>query len=78
MDMKIKTYIFYEIGDSCRSEFLMGNNEFHPTEDAVVVGIVKGKNAKDAFENLKQECPYLKNYKFDHLVAREAGDAVHL
>lgn len=76
--MKMKTYICYEIGDSCRSEFLMMNNEFNQTEDAVVIGISRGKNARDALKNLRRECPYLENYKFDNLVVREAGDAVHL
>ena len=78
MEKQIKNYIFYEIGDSCRSEFLMRNERFHSTEDAVVIGVAKGKSVKDAFKNLEQECAYLKNYKFDNLVAREAGAAVYL
>lgn len=72
------TYIFYEIGDSCRSEFLMSDGEFHSTEDAVVIGIAKGKDAKDAFKNLGQESPWIKKYRLDRLVAREAGKAVCL
>jgi len=49
----------------------MKNGEFHPTEDAVVIGIAKGKNAEDALRKLIRECPYLKNYKLDNLVVRE-------
>lgn len=73
-----KAYIFYEIGDSCRSEFLMSDGEFHFTEDVVVIGIAKGKDAKDAFKNLRQESPWIKKYRLDRLVAREAGKAVYL
>lgn len=73
-----KTYIFYEIGDSCRTEFLMKNGEFHPTEDAVVIGVAKGKNARDALRNLKRECSWIKEYKLDSLVARETGKAFYL
>ncbi len=73
-----KTYIFYEIGDSCRTEFLMKNGEFHSTEDAVVIGIVKGMNAKDALRNLKRECSWIKEYKLDRLVAREVREAIYL
>lgn len=75
---ELKTYIFYETGSSCRIEFLMKDGEFHPIEDAVIIGIAEGKDATDALRNLKRESPYLKNYKFDRLAAREAGPAVYL
>ncbi len=78
MSTEIKTYIFYEIGDSCRSEFFMRNERFSSTEDAVVIGVAKGKSVKDAFKNLEEDCSYLKNYKFDNLVARAVGAAVYL
>ena len=73
-----KTYIFYEIGDSCRSEFLMSDGKFHATEDAVVIGISKGKDAEDALKNLKRESPWIKNYKLDRLVARNVGKVNYL
>ena len=38
---------------SVRAEFMLKDSEFHPTEDAVVIGIEKGANAKDAFEKSK-------------------------
>ena len=78
MRRQTKTYIFYEIGDSCRTEFLMKNGEFHLTEDAVVIGIEKGKNARDALKNLRRECPWIKKYRFDRLVAREVREAIYL
>jgi len=73
-----KTYIFYEIGESCRAEFMLRDGEFHSTEDAVVIGISSGKNARDALRNLRKECPYLTKYKFDNLVAQEVGKAIYL
>lgn len=73
-----KTYIFYEIGDSCWTEFMLKDGEFHTTKDAVVIGIVKGMNAKDALRNLKRECSWIKKYRLDRLVAREVGEAVYL
>lgn len=63
---------------SCRENFLLKGGEFHPTEDAVIIGIAEGKDARDAFKNLKRECHYLKNYKFDRLVAREVREAIYL
>lgn len=75
---KCKTYIIYEIGDSCRAEFKLKDGEFHYTEDAVIIGTAKGKNAKDALKNLRQESPWIKSYRLDRLVAREAGEAVYL
>ncbi len=78
MEKQIKNYIFYEIGDSCRSEFLMRNEKFSSTEDAVVIGVANGANAKDALRNLKRECPWIKKYKLDNLVAREVGKVVYL
>ncbi len=56
----------------------MKDGEFHSTEDAVVIGISEGKNAHDALKNLKRECHYLKNYKFDRIIAREVTKAVYL
>ena len=57
---------------------MLRDGEFHPTEDAVVIGTAEGKDAKDAFKNLKQESSHLKNYKFDSLVAREVGKSHYL
>ncbi|MCX5717467.1 MAG: hypothetical protein NTW44_03985 [Nitrospirae bacterium] len=78
MEKQIKNYIFYEIGSSCRTEFLMKGKEFQSTEDAVVIGIAKGENPKDAFKELKMESPWLRNYLFDNLIARETGEAVYI
>lgn len=78
MSTEIKTYIFYEIGSSCRTEFLMKDKEFQSTEDAVVIGIAKGITAKNALKNLKHESPWLKNYKFDSLAARETGKVIFI
>jgi len=78
MKKELKTFIFYEIGSSCQTEFLMKNKEFQSTEDAVVIGIENGANAKDALRNLKRECPWIKKYKIQKLLAREAGEAVYL
>ena len=78
MSTEIKTYIFYEIGSSCRTEFLMKDKEFQSTEDAVVIGIAKGTTPKNALKKLKHESPWLKNYKFDSLAARETGETVYL
>lgn len=78
MKRQTKTFIFYEIGDSCRSEFLMSDGKFHSTEDAVIIGVVKGKNVRDALKNLKGESPWIKKYRLDRLVAREAGKAIYL
>lgn len=78
MDKQIKNYIFYEASESCRSEFLMKDGRFYYTEDAVVIGIASGENARDALRNLNKECPYLRKYKFDNLVAQEVGEAIYL
>lgn len=78
MKKELKTFIFYEISDFCRAEFMLKDSEFHPTEDAVVIGIEKGENAKDALRNLRRECPWIKKYKLDKLVAREVGKVVYL
>lgn len=78
MKKELKTYIFYEIGSSCRTEFLMKSKEFQSTEDAVVIGIENGANAKDALRNLKLECPWIKKYKMQTLLAREAGKVIYL
>lgn len=75
---KCKTFIFYEIGNSCRTEFLLKAGKFAPTEDAVVIGISEGKNAEAALKNLKKECPWIKDYKLHRLVAREVGQANYL
>lgn len=75
---ELKTYIFYEIGSSCRIEFLMKDGEFHPTEDAVIIGIAEGTDLADALKNLEKESSYLKNYNFDRLAVREAGPSVYL
>lgn len=56
----------------------MKGKEFQGTEDAVVIGIVKGTTPKNALKNLKHESPWLKNYKFDSLAARETGETVYL
>ena len=74
----MKTYIIYEIGKSCITEFMMKNGEFKYTEDAVVVGITNGKNPHNAFERLKNCGPWIKNYEFDRVVVREVGDAVYI
>lgn len=78
MKKELKTYIFYEIGASCRTEFLMKDKEFQSTEDAVVIGIAKGITAKNALKNLKHESPWLKNYKFNSLAARETGEVIFI
>ncbi|MBI3378736.1 MAG: hypothetical protein HY035_10130 [Nitrospirae bacterium] len=78
MKKGLKTFIFYEIGSSCRTEFLMKGKEFQSTEDAVVIGIAKGITAKNALKNLKHESPWLKNYKFDSLAARETGKVIFI
>lgn len=39
-------------------------------------GIAMGKDARDAFKNLKQECLWIKEYKLDKLLAREAGKII--
>ncbi|MEE9614976.1 MAG: hypothetical protein V3W31_08540 [Thermodesulfobacteriota bacterium] len=75
---RTKTYIFYEIGDSCSVEFKMKKGRFHPTEDAVVIGISKGQNFQAAFKKLQIESPWVKEYKFDTVVAREIGKAIYL
>lgn len=77
MKKSLKTYIFYEIGDSCRAEFLMKDGNFSPTEDAVVIGISDGCNPKEAFRNLKLSEPWIKNYKTEKIVAREVGKAFY-
>ena len=66
------------IGDSCRTEFLMKNGKFQSTEDAVVIGIAKGKEAEDALRKLKQEYRWIKDYEFDRLVARKVEDAIYI
>jgi len=74
----MKSYIFYEIGNSCWTEFKDMNDDFQSTEDAVVIGISSGKNPEDALKRLVICSPWIKNYKFDSVVAREVGDAVYL
>jgi hypothetical protein len=74
---KIKAYIFYEIGDSCRTEFLMKNGQFCSTEDAVVIGTSNGQNPQEAFRKLRVSSPWVKEYKIDTVVAREIGEAVY-
>jgi len=74
----MKSYIFYETGSSCRTEFKVKNENFQPTEDAVVIGISDGKNPRNAFKMLAVCSPWIKNYKFDRVVSREVGDAVYL
>ena len=78
MKKELKTYIFYEIGDSCRTEFLMKDKEFQSTEDAVVIGIAKGTSPKNALKKLKDESPWLKNYEFNSLAARETGKVIFI
>ncbi|KAF0145985.1 MAG: hypothetical protein FD156_353 [Nitrospirae bacterium] len=78
MKKELKTFIFYEIGDSCRAEFMLRDGEFYPTEDAVVVGIENGATARDALRNLKRECPWIKKYKIQKLLAREVGKVIYL
>ncbi|MFZ3123495.1 MAG: hypothetical protein WA104_09095 [Thermodesulfovibrionales bacterium] len=78
MKKELRTFIFYEIGSSCRTEFLMKDKEFQSTEDAVVIGIAKGTTPKNALKNLKHESPWLKNYKFDSLAARETGEVIFI
>ncbi|MDP3259914.1 MAG: hypothetical protein Q8M34_04930 [Thermodesulfovibrionales bacterium] len=56
----------------------MKDKEFQCTEDAVVIGIAKGTSPKNALKKLKDESPWLKNYKFDSLAARETGETVYL
>ena len=73
-----RTYIFYEIGDSCRSEFKMRDGGFHHTEDAVVVGISDGRNPLDAYKRLQVESPWIKEYEFASVVAREVGKPIYL
>lgn len=73
-----KTYIFYEIGDSCKSEFHMADGEFHATDDAVVLGESEGETAAEAFENLKEESPWIKEYRTDEIVARKIGEPIYL
>ena len=74
---EIKTYIFYEIGDSCRTEFLMKNGQFYSTEDAVIIGTSKGQNPQEAFKKLSVCSPWVKEYKIDTVVAREIGKAIY-
>ena len=74
----MKSYIFYEIGNSCWTEFKVKNENFQSTEDAVVIGISNGKSPQDAFKRLVICSPWIKNYVFDRVVAREVGDAVYL
>lgn len=56
----------------------MKDGEFHPTEDAVVIGFAKGTDAGEALRNLKKECPHLKSYRLQRVAVRVAGDAVYL
>jgi len=56
----------------------MKDKEFQSTEDAVVIGIAKGTSPKNALKNLKHESPWLKNYKFDSLAARETGKVIFI
>jgi hypothetical protein len=44
----------------------------------VIICIAEGTDSADALKNLKRESQWLKNYKFDNLIAREAGKAVYL
>ncbi len=76
-NFRLKTYIFYEIGDSCRTEFRMRDGEYHSTEDAVVIGVFKGNSPQEAFK-LKLSDSWIKNYKTDTVVAREIGKAIYL
>ena len=47
-------YPLYKIGSSCRTEFLMKDDEFRSTEDAVIIGIAEGIDEADALKNLKR------------------------
>ena len=78
MEHARKTYIFYEIGDSCRTEFLMTDEDFHSTEDAVVLGFAEGPDPAVAFKILKKENPGLQEYKTASIVAREIGPPFYL
>jgi hypothetical protein len=71
MDGPMKTYIFFEMGKACRTEYRMRDGEFHATEDAVVIGIERGLDSESAFERLIASSPWLKDYSFDNIVARE-------
>lgn len=73
-----KTYIFYEIGDSCVTEFKMHDGKFHPTEDAVVIGISEGRSYQDAFKRLMRKDSWVKEYCTDRIEAREVGTALYL
>lgn len=74
----MKSYIFYETGSSCRTEFRVKNENFQSTEDAVVIGVSNGKNPQDAFKMLAISSPWIKNYVFDRVVSREVGHAAYL
>lgn len=74
----MKSYIFYETGNSCRAEFRFKNEKFQYTEDAVVIGISSGENPEDALKRLVICSPWINNYMFDRVVSREVGDAVYL
>lgn len=73
-----RSYIFYEIGDSCRTEFRMLDGGFYSTEDAVVLGTAEGDKPEDAFAALIEENPWIKEYKTDRIVAREIGKPFYL
>lgn len=78
MSKTVKEYIFYEISETCRAEFMMKDGEFHHTEDAVIVGISKGRTPQKAFKNLMIANPWLKEYKTYTIVAREVGEAIYI
>lgn len=73
-----ENYIFYETGDSCRTEFLSTDGTFRQTEDAAVLGTAEGASPEDAFRNLLEENPWVKEYKTGQIVARKIGPAFYL
>ncbi len=50
----MKTYIAIEIGNSAYTEFLMKDNKFHQTQDAIFLGEVKANSPEEAEEKIKQ------------------------
>ena len=63
-----------EFGDSAYSMFKMKNGEFEPTDDSVVVGIVRADSKGDAIRKAVR-LTYCKGRVFDRLVVYEVKGA---
>jgi len=61
----MKNYIFYT------DEGYTQDNNSNYVENCQIIGWAKGKTPIEAFNNLKQECEYLKEISFSEVICQQ-------